>query len=307
MIVLALLAVQTLFAVSYLATREIATAVDPWAWAWMRSAAASLILALLAMGRGPLGLRRSESVRWAVLALLGVSCNQFFFIWGLAHTTPSHAGIANLAIPIHTYILACLFGREKASWGGWIGVLLSAGGVAALLLSGPSAGDGATLGGDLLVLTNALSYAGFLVLARDHIPGRDAIRSTSLLSILGLAWISLAAAPAAARQDWTGLGGSTWAWCGYAVVGGTVGAYLLNLWVLARAPASLVAVFICLQPMIVSLLSVGLGYEKAGAALAVSMSLTITGVLVTTSCARVARAAPVRAAPVRAEPVQPPA
>ncbi len=124
MILLALLGVQTLFAVSYLATRVIATAVDPWAWSWTRSASATLLLLLLAAGRRPLALRPGEWAKWMVLAALGVSCNQFFFIWGLAHTTPSHAGVANLAIPIHTYFLACLFRRERASWGGAVGVLL---------------------------------------------------------------------------------------------------------------------------------------------------------------------------------------
>jgi drug/metabolite transporter (DMT)-like permease len=46
-----------------------------------------------------------------------------------------------------------------------------------------------------------------------------------------------------------------WIWLAFVVVFPTAGAYLLNNWALARADASVVALFIYLQPLIAALLA----------------------------------------------------
>lgn len=289
----ALIAVQILFAVSYLATAEITRAVDPWAWSWVRSACATVCLTLLARRRRRLGVEAGAAWRWAVLGALGVSLNQFFFIWGVSLTTPSRAGVVNLSIPVHTYLLACLLRRERFSWRAAGGVLAAVGGVCLLILPRAAVAGRDTRAGDLMVLANAISYASFLVLARDLLPGHDTLRATARLTAWGTAWLTLLALPSALRFPWGTVTGATWGWCAYAVLGGTVGAYLLNLWALGRTRSSVVGVFICLQPVLVSALAVAGRYEPWTARLGWAMALTIAGVLLT------GRGAPV-AAPARA-------
>jgi O-acetylserine/cysteine efflux transporter len=77
-----------------------------------------------------------------------------------------------------------------------------------------------------------------------------------------------------------GLGGRAWGALAYIVVGATVTPYLLNAWALARVPASVVAIYIFLQPLIAVLLANRVlgerpGWSTAAAALLIGAGIAL--------------------------------
>lgn len=124
---------------------------------------------------------------------------------------------------------------------------------------------GVTVAGDLLTLANATSYSIFLVLMRRLSPHADALAATAVFFGLGTlltgiwAWPALTAESAAALVS-----PEAWPAVLAVVLGATVIAYLLNVWALRRAPSSLVALYVYLQPAVAASLGVAMGLRAPG-------------------------------------------
>lgn len=266
----ALLAVQVFFGLHYLAAKLVLAEIPPLTWATLRVGAAALLMAPLPflLGR-KVPSRPRDLAGIAACALFGVVINQVCFIEGLARTTVTHSSIINTTIPVGTLAFAVLLGRERLTGGKVVALGLALAGVLLVLRPWQPAAGTPTLAGDLLTLTNSLSYAFFLVISKRVLHGNDALASTSLLLAFGAAGIFTLGAPGLSRFDPVTVSARTWALAAFVVVFATVGAYLLNFWALARADSSVVALFVYLQPLIASTLSfVALGERPPLAVLA---------------------------------------
>jgi drug/metabolite transporter (DMT)-like permease len=271
----ALVLVQVFFGVHYLAAKVLLREIPPSLWALMRvaSAAALLLLAMRLLGRR-LPCTRGVLGRLALYAIFGVVINQLCFVEGLSRTTPAHSAILMSAIPVGTLLFAVLLRRERPTI--WKAVSFGVALVGVLLVLRPSAAEpagGATLAGDLLTVTNALSYSLFLVLSKRLLEKVDPLAATAVLLGFGTLGMLLPGLLALDGFDPGAVSARTWGLGAFIVVFPTALAYLLNFWALARVESSLVAFFIYLQPLIATSLSVLLFGERlhggmlAGAAL----------------------------------------
>jgi drug/metabolite transporter (DMT)-like permease len=210
------------------------------------------------------------------LSLLGIAINQTLFLLGLRLTTPVSAALLGATIPVFAAILAVLARQERASVRLVAGLILALGG--ALVLTGVSHVDR----GAALVLVNSLSYALYLVLGRGVIQRLGALTVTRWIFTWGaIAFLPLGAAPLlAALADLTPLA----LWLGvYILVVPTLVAYLANAWALGRSTATLVTIYIYLQPLIAALLAwVQLGQPLARRSL-FAAALIVAGVAVVAS------------------------
>ncbi len=255
-VTLALLAVQLLFGVHYVVAKLIVTAMDPAAWACLRSASAFAVLLALAL----IFKRRLPAPRrlaWlALCAVFGVILNQALFLEGLARTTAAHAAVMNSQIPSFALLAAVLMGQERLSRRKLASFFLGLAGVLVLLRAETLRFDAATLTGDLLNLANAASYGLFIALSRKVMAREDALAATAVLfffATLGLGAYGLDEVLALdARIITAGLVGAML----FAVLGATVASYLLNVWAIKRTQASHVALFIFLQPLVAAALGV---------------------------------------------------
>ena len=107
----------------------------------------------------------------------------------------------------------------------------------------------ATLTGDALVTLNAAVYAFFLVRARDVLARRSALSFVAQAFRYGAVPIVLIALPDLARFRPARLSTGAIAATAGVVLLGTVGAYALNAWALARTSAATTAFFIYVQPL----------------------------------------------------------
>ena len=251
----ALLLVQIFFGFHYLAAKRVMEEMPPLVYAALRAGGG----AVLVLGTA-LALRRpfpppGDTQRLCIWAVLGVVINQIFFVEGLYRTTAIHSALLNSAIPVMTLLAAVALGREHMTGLKGLSVGLAVAGVLLILRpSGLSLAEG-TLLGDGLTLLNGTSYALFLVLAKRVLGRTDALAATAVMLTAGAVLIGLVSFPAWAAFDPGEVSAGSWAWLAFVVVFPTAGAYLLNNYALARADASVVALFIYLQPLIAAVLA----------------------------------------------------
>src|SRR5262249_42478548 len=150
--------------------------------------------------------------------LLGVTFNQLLFLTGLQYTTATNATVLGTTIPVWTLAIAIVLRREPANVLRIVGVALALAG--ALYLVGA---ERFTLAGrgNILILCNALSYALFLVLARDitkRYPARTVMAWCFLFGSLG---VSVVGAPAVAHLSLAKVSTRTWLWLAFIIAGPT--------------------------------------------------------------------------------------
>lgn len=216
------------------------------------------------------------------LALLGIALNQALFLTGLRASTPFIVSILGATIPVLTAGLAVLFRKEGASWRTGLGLVLALTGVFWLIggSSAPTPTDGSALGA-VLVALNCLSYSGYVVFSRDVVLEMGSFRLMAWVFTYGALLFAPIGVPALIGDlphlTTRGIG-----LLAYIVLIPTILAYGLNAWALGRSTASMVTIYIYLQPLIAGVLArLQLGYavsERAG----VATVLILAGVFVTT-------------------------
>ena len=168
-----------------------------------------------------------------------------------------------------TALFSVVTGREPARPRFAVGTLLALAGLLLVVRPERMSVGGDHLVGDALIVLNALSYGVYLALARDLaiVQGgaavvRWAFLAGSLLALpLGLPAL-VASAPSFGPRVLVALA--------YILLVPTAFAYAANAWALQRVPASVVSVFIYLQPVIATALAL-----TVGAPLAVWLSVTV--------------------------------
>jgi drug/metabolite transporter (DMT)-like permease len=220
-----------------------------------------------------------ELPRLALCALLGIALNMWLYLEGVTRASVVHTGLLVTQIPVFTYAVACLARVERVQLRRVSGIALALCGALLLVLErAPAQGSGGSALGNLLLVSNCLSYAIYLVLARGLLQ-----RFPTLVVIAWVFWCALAAvpfllwgvAPWPAERDPRALAGLA-----YTLFFGTFLAYLLNAVALARVPASTVAIFIFLQPLVagaagVLVLDERISPAELGAAAALLAGITL--------------------------------
>lgn len=198
--------------------------------------------------------------RWSfvLLALSGLVINQLCFTWGLKRTSAVETTLLVATIPVLSATVAVLTGAERPARTFWIGLASALSGAVMVARPWRIAAQPEHLAGDALVLINSASYAVYLV------RGRGAFMRYGAMTVLG--WIfpiaALCTAPLGLPELLRTIGGfapRTWVALAYVVLAPTVFAYGGNAFALSRAPSSLVAAFIYVQPALATLFAVTLG------------------------------------------------
>ena len=276
---LALLTVQLLFAVHYVAAKWVLETVPAPAWVALRVAGAALVLVLTTANHWKAWpTDRRTWLELAGLALFGVVLNQILFIEGLSRTWPSHSALINTSIPVSTLLIAVALGREDLGWRKVSALALSLSGVLWLLGTEGFSLSSATLTGDLMCLINATSFSLFLVLSRSVMRRVHPAIVTTIMFLVATIPVGAYGATSLIELDWASVPVEIW-WTGVAiVVGPTVGTYMLNNWALSRAESSQVALFIYLQFLIASPISAIFLDDPVGWELVPAAMLVFAGV-----------------------------
>ncbi len=261
-VVAGLTLIQVFFGVHYLAGKIVLKELPPRAWAAIRVASAALLLITAARVLGRRFPRAPRDVGLlALFSFFGVTVNQICFVEGLARTTATHSAIINTLIPAWTLLFAVVLGRESLSARKSASLLLAVAGVLLVIRPERASFSSETFVGDLLTLTNSISYSFFLVISKRTMQRVDALAATALMFAFGVLPIALFGGFALTRFDYGAVSLAAWLWGVFIVVFPTAGAYVLISWTLARAEASLVALFVYVQPVIATTLGMAFQHE----------------------------------------------
>jgi drug/metabolite transporter (DMT)-like permease len=277
-----LIVVQICFASLAVAGRFALRSVPPDALVLTRVAGGALIFFALARWQGgSLAIARADVPRLLACAVLGVVCNQLLFVNGLRLSSATSASMLGGTIPVFTATFAVLFGVEKWRTARFIGIALSLSGALVLIatrVKTGTAGDHPALGNAMIVV-NSISYSLFLVAVRPLAAKYPPMTLVALLFATALplvapfgipAWIELAPRLAAADVGFLA----------FIVAVPTVGAYSFNQIAMQRADASLVAIYVYLQPLFATTGAVLLLGERPTIFTALSAVLIFAGLWV---------------------------
>ena len=267
----ALAIIQILFGIHYLAGKIVLHEIPPRAWAVLRVASSAIVLVVLARAMGRRFPRAPRDLALlAVFALFGVAINQVCFVEGLSRTTAIHSAIINTLIPAWTLLFAVVLGRESMTGVKGASLALALAGVLLVIRPERASFDSRTFVGDLLTLTNSVSYSFFLVISKRTMHRVDPLAATALMFVFGALPIALFGGGTLAVLDLSAVSRAAWLWGAFIVLFPTAAAYVMISWTLARAEASLVALFVYVQPVVATALGVAFQGE--------SLSLrTVTG------------------------------
>ncbi len=245
---IALITVQVVFGLLPVAGKSLFVHMDPLAMTSIRIAGAAFVLLWIHAIRGAPwpALRQWPGI--TVLALFGLVFNMGLFAMGLERTHPLNATLLITTIPVFTYIIAVLTGRETIGPRRLAGILLALTG--ALYLVGLSGFEASleSAAGDVMVLLNALSFSYFLVISKRWSQENDVLALSTWMFVVAAAIFAPVLLARGAILQLADGGSSGVGWMAFVIIGPTLMAYVLNATALRHVSSSTVAVFIYLQP-----------------------------------------------------------
>ncbi|MFN8286987.1 MAG: DMT family transporter [Chitinophagales bacterium] len=219
-----------------------------------------------------------DFLKMAVCGFFGVVINQEMFFMGLSITTPINASLIMIMTPILVFVISFFMAHEKATWQKILGILSGATG-AFIIISGKGFNfSGETVLGDLFILINATSYAIYLVIVRPLMHKYHPFTVVKWVFFFGLFPVAALGFSQFQQIEWHSFTTQTWLAISFIVICTTFLAYLLNMLALRELHSSIVGAYIYLQPILATLISIGLGKDKLSAEKIISAILIFAGV-----------------------------
>lgn len=174
--------------------------------------------------------------------------NQLAFVYALERTTASTVGLILGSLPIFAGLIGLAVGLERLPLRFWLAAAVSFAGVALVAL-GSGGGLSGDLGGTLLGVATAATWAGYSVAVTPLMRRYSPFRISAL--VLGLTWLGLLAVgfPQTAGQDYD-LGWEVWALLGFTVAGPLVLTNVLWYTAVHRVGPSRATLAANLQPFV---------------------------------------------------------
>ncbi|WP_228851558.1 DMT family transporter [Aegicerativicinus sediminis] len=211
-------------------------------------------------------IEKKDLVTIAIGGLMGFIGTQFLFSQALEYTTPVIFSLLMALIPVVVLILSAIFLKELVSIRKVLGILISITGAAIVILFNNAQGSsgGSHLLGVLFSVLCVLCYGGYMVITRKismkYHPLTIAkwMFLVSAVAAIPFSFGSLRDQPIYSDQaDLTAYG-----LLAFALLFSTIIAFFLMPFALKRLEASMVSVFMNLQPIIASMIAILVGQDQ---------------------------------------------
>ncbi len=278
-VAVALLLNQILASGTHLVAKGALTALGPLPVAVLRFATASatfLTLQRFVPDRKPLA--REDLPRVLLLGFLVVPVNQGFFLFGLAHTTPTHASLLYALTPLVVFLMARRLLNEGQARDKLVGIALALAGVIVILLERGLKRETTVLAGDGLIIVAVIAWAAYTVLSKPLLERYAPTSVTSWVIVAGTLMFLPAAFLPGAIPPVSRLTLPVVAGILYLAIGTSVIAYPLWLYALRRLEASRVAITSNTQPILTGFLSWLIFGERFTAEFVLGAALILAGV-----------------------------
>ena len=249
---------------------------EPLFGAGIRFTAGALILfGLMRLNRTPVP-RGREALGGAIYGLLGFAVSYALLYYALIGLAAGTAAVFVAATPLVTLVLAVLHGQERFTTRGLIGGALAVAGITLISLD--------SLGGDLRPIYVLAALGGVVAIAESSVvvkgfPRSDPITTNAVGMVVGA--VLLLVASLAFREEWVvPQRAKTWIVLGWLAVAGSVGLFVLFLYVIKRWTASATVYALTLMPIVAVILGTLFADEVITAELLIGGALVMTAVYV---------------------------
>ncbi len=278
-VVAALALNQVLASGTHLVAKGALNAIGPLPLALLRFATASVaFLVLLRFLPDARPLARADLPRILLLGFLVVPVNQGFFLFGLAHTTPTHAALLYALTPVIVYLMARRLLGEGRALATLAGIAIAFAGVVVILLERGLAREATVLAGDGLILVAVVAWAAYTVLSKPLLERYAPTSVTGWVIVAGTLLFAPAALLPGAFPPAFRLTAPVVTGILYLAIGTSVIAYPLWLYALRRLPASRVAITSNTQPVLTGVFSWLIFDERFTPAFLLGAILVLAGV-----------------------------
>jgi len=176
------------------------------------STSSLFLLGLLWIRERSIGVQRKDLRRFVLLAIIGNTAYQLFFINGIVLTTATNGALILATTPIFIILFGALLDVEKITSRIIQGVILSFLGVIMIVL-----GSGNTLAfsnqsllGDLLIVANPICWSIYTVLSKPMLKEYSPLKLTTVTMAIGAVPLVIVGIPSLGQQNWTTISINAW-------------------------------------------------------------------------------------------------
>lgn len=208
-------------------------------------------------------IEKKDYLRMLVCAILGMGVNMLVFFKGLSLSTPINSAVLITTTPIIVLIMSALLIKEKITQRKVLGIFIGLIGALGLILFGSEIRQDAPNIplGNLLILTNAVFYGTYLILAKILISKYHPFTFMKWLFSLGI----LICLPFGYHElieiEWALLPFDIIWRIAFVIIGTTFCTYLFNIFALTQLKASTLSAFIYVQPILGILFAIAMGKD----------------------------------------------
>lgn len=268
------------FGASVTATRFVVAEIEPLTLAFLRYLIGALCLLPFLVARKQPRIASTDLLTIGALGIVFFGLFPWSFSAGLQFIPASRAAVWLASMPFLTFALALLVRSERFSLPKASGVALATiGAVLALGIEDARQGSDRAWLGDLLLFVTACCGAVYFVFSRGVLKRLPALLVTCFSMVAGVLFLGVIASVSGrlSAPDVTGL-----AWVALVFLG-TFGAaigFYLWLWALQRLSPTRTAVFLTLNPIAATLLSVLLLGERLTFTFVIGLAFVLFGIVV---------------------------
>lgn len=256
--------------------------IDPFSLTFLRLAGSTILFWILSLFVKKETVPAKDILLLFFASIFGIVLNQIPYIAGLSKTSPIDASLVTSLLPIITMLLAALIIKEPVTWLKAIGVLVGASGAFILIMNSANHNGKGSFTGDIMILMAASSYALYLTLFKNLISKYSPITTMKWMFLFATIMSYPVLHKSVAQTDFTSLDTSVWLRIGYVVVFATFISYLLIPIGQKTIRPTTLSMYNYMQPIVASLVAVGLGMDTFGYEKIVSTVLVFAGVYIVT-------------------------
>lgn len=260
------------------ATRYLASSIDPLTIGSCRFAGGFLILLPLALIRKDPWPARADRIPSAALGLCMFGLFPLLFNLSLIYTTAARGALALATAPLITVLASAAFGIERPTLWRSIGVLVATAGVIVTLGSSLKFSPPGAWRGDLLMVAAACCMTVYKLSSHAYVSRTSALSFTAFGMGFGAAALLAGTFAFGDPAGLQRLAGGQWLALGYLVVVGGALIYFLIAYALGRASPTLVSASVTLNPVTAGILGVYLLGERFSFSLLVGLVAILGGI-----------------------------
>lgn len=277
--------VQLIYGLNYTFANDVIDGgyIKPYGFILLRIIGAVILFWLFSFITPNEKIERKDFVTLFIASFFGIATNMLLFFKGFQYTTPIHASVIMIVVPIIVLILSGFFLDERITPPKIAGIILGFSGAIVLSVYGKSSQTGdAILLGNLLVFFNAISFSIYLVMIKKLTAKYHPFTFVKWLFLFGFILVLPFGYGELMEVNWSSFNTYITFCVLFVVICATFLTYMLNPIGLRHLRASTVSSFLYLQPVVAVIFAIIMKSDNFDVIKLIASVLIFSGVYLAT-------------------------